>query len=193
MCVARCPHLGLYRRLGPSEKAPRTDIELTTNERSRVVDRGRGMGRQSRRCPVCVARCPHCPAQLCRLPRARPNLTKPVTALLPYVPICGKQIWMENSWGDARKVENTGFTCDAMPESWKDFGFLMFGNPLNFHNWTPSNMSTYQVFVNRPPSFFAEEFDKLAPGNPPLSRVRGYPGSPFYFSFLIPWRKKAAE
>ena len=37
---------------------------------------------------------------LCRLPRARPNLTKPVTALLPsYVPICAKQIWMENSSG----------------------------------------------------------------------------------------------
>ena len=87
-------------------------LELTNNHPWWTIEEG-AWCQKSRRCPVCVARCPHCPAQLCRLPGARPNLTKPVTALLPYVPICAKQIWMENSSGDARKVGNTGFTCDA--------------------------------------------------------------------------------
>ena len=43
--------------------------------------------------------------KLCRLPGERPNLTKPVTALLPYVPICAKQIWMEKSRRRQESVE----------------------------------------------------------------------------------------
>ena len=123
---------------------------------------------------VCVARCPLWPARLCRLPRARPNLTKPVTALLPYVPICAKQIWMENSWGwgDARKVENTGFTCDAMPESWNDLGFLM----LCAFKTGPFLIFAHIVFLSIDHLLSLQR--NLTNWPPPPDR--GYPGSPFY-------------
>ena len=63
------------RTVGPSERAPQTDIKLT-NERSRVVDLGRGHHDAKDAPRVWPDALP-----LCRLPRARPNLTKPVTAL----------------------------------------------------------------------------------------------------------------
>ena len=91
---AVCGPSKVRRTVGPSERAPQTDIKLT-NERSRVVDLGRGHHDAKDAPRVWPDALP-----LCRLPRARPNLTKPVTALLPsYVPICAKQIWMENSSG----------------------------------------------------------------------------------------------
>ena len=137
---------------------------------------------KSRRCPVCVARCPPCPVQLCRLPSARPNLTKPVTALLPYVPICAKQIWMENSSGDARKVGNTGFTCDAAA---RKLGQLQISNVWQSFQTYPLLDFAHIRFLSIDHLLsFSEEFHKLASCSPLPDR--GYPGSSFYLNSSLP-------
>ena len=74
--------------------------------------------------------------------------------------------------GDARKIENTGFTCDAMPESWNDLGFLM----LCAFKTGPFLIFAHIVFLSIDHLLSLQR--NLTNWPPPPDR--GYPGSPFY-------------